>query len=82
MFFDNLKTLRVACGLKVTELSRVAGVGVSTISRIEKHDSSTEETLMKIINALNATATYKNNKIKAQSQIKSKSKFGAGASLK
>lgn len=76
MFYDNLKTHRVAAGMKIAELARASGVSDSQIRRIEKHFSSTQETLNLLINALNQTTYYKEKSISPATQIKSKSKFG------
>jgi len=53
MFIDDLRTFRVRAGLKIAELARLASVDRSTISRIERHQPSTEETLNRIVNCLN-----------------------------
>ena len=77
MFYDNLKTHRQKAGLKIAALARAAGVGESTIRRIEKHEASTVETLNAIINALNATSYFSAKPILATRAVKSKSKYGA-----
>jgi|JI8StandDraft_1071087.scaffolds.fasta_scaffold201510_4 transcriptional regulator with XRE-family HTH domain len=77
MFYDNLTTHRVAAGIKVAELVRLSGVAETTIRRIEKHEASTEETITKIINALNETKFHSKNPIDPRKEIKKKSRFGS-----
>lgn len=77
MFYDNLTTHRVAAGIKIAELVRLSGVAETTIRRIEKHGASTEETLTKVINALNETKFYSKNPIDPKKQIKDQSRFGS-----
>ena len=81
MYYDNLETHRVAAGLKVAVLSRLADVSASTIKRIEKHEPSTKETLMKLINALNETTKYRTNKINPQSEIKAETRLGSSQQI-
>jgi transcriptional regulator with XRE-family HTH domain len=76
MFYDNLTSHRVAAGIKIAELVRLSGISETTIRRIEKHFSSAEETLTKIINTLNETKFYSKNPIDPKKEIKNKSRFG------
>lgn len=75
VYYDNLTTHRVASGTKVAALSRSAGVSESTIRRIEKHEPSTEETLVALVNALNETSHHKKKPIDPKQEIKPHSKF-------
>ena len=76
MFYDNLTTHRVAAGLKIAVLARSSGVSESQIRRIEKHSSSTEETLNALVNTLNEATVYKNRPINPAVEISEKSRFG------
>lgn len=77
MFYDNLKSHRVAAGLKISELARLTGLGETTVRRIERHDPSTVETLRRIINALNETKFYQNRNINPDVEITTVSRFGS-----
>ena len=69
MYIDDLRTLRVAAGLKIARVASHAGVSRSTIERVEKHQSSTVETLNAIINALNDLYYNKAGKMLEAAQL-------------
>jgi transcriptional regulator with XRE-family HTH domain len=66
----------MAARLTVPKLARLAECSVSTIQRVEQHKSSSELTLLKIIDALNTTDVHKKNPIKPEVEISAKSKYG------
>ena len=51
--FLKLQKLRADRGISKTELARLSGVAVNTVSSAEKRIGKRYETLMKIFNALN-----------------------------
>jgi len=77
MFYDNLKTHRIAAGLTIAKLHLLSGVSVATISRIEKHDPATKVKLVNIIDALNKTDKFKLSPLDPDTEITATSKFGA-----
>ena len=76
-FLDNLKTLRERAGISMSALARAANVDRGTIVRVERHDASRTETLMRLINALNELYYRKSGALLVpETLITEKSRFG------
>ena len=73
-YFDSLKTIRERSGIRVAALAKAAKVDRGTVTRIEKHQNSTPETLHSIVNALNFINS--SDAIKYEDVITKTSKFG------
>ena len=78
-YLDDLKTYRVGAGLTISALARATGLDRATIKRVESHHNCRDETLVRIVHALNNLHYSKNGCALAPDRlISTNSRFGSG----